>query len=408
VPVEVLEVTGGQDRGARFALLGSEATIGRGPAMDMVLTDIEVSHRHARLRLQGEALLVEDLGSGPGTTVNGVPVVAPTALAMGDRVAFGRTEMTVLWAPGAPPPPPPAPPRFVPPPPPPSGPGPSRPPRRSARSEPADAARALLAGACLLAGIVALAATWMPAVATPLETRSVGDLSSAIRAQALLTSLVACAAAGAWLACELAPARAWLRAPLAVATAAAGGLVAGLPFFLAAADLGVASRRAAVPVLGLAALAIIACALAGLARAPRRRAGRAPESLFAAAGGVVGAALVVAGTPLDWLTVGTITLSGFGDDLGAGRWLLPVGVVLGAISAATAAAALAGRLEAARLLAAGAVATSAAVLTFATSAVAGFSATRTEIGLSLITAGAGIALTTTVMGAVALAMRPGD
>ena len=89
MPVEVLEVTGGQDQGARFALLGSEATIGRGPAMDMVLTDTEVSHRHARLRVEGEALLVEDLGSGPGTTVNGVPVVAPTAVAMGDRVALG-------------------------------------------------------------------------------------------------------------------------------------------------------------------------------------------------------------------------------------------------------------------------------------------------------------------------------
>jgi Inner membrane component of T3SS, cytoplasmic domain len=403
VPVDVLEVTGGQDRGARFALLGSEATIGRGPVMDMVLTDPAVSERHARLRLSRGSLLVEDLGSGARTAVNDVAVSAPIALARGDRVALGRTEMTVLWTPGAQPPAPARPSSAPAPAAPP--PAPSAPPPRAARTQPVDRGRALLAAACLLAGLVALAATWMPAVGTPLESRSVWDLSAAIRAQALLTSLVACAAAGAWLAAELSPARASLRAPLAVATCAGGGFVAGLPFFLAAADLGLAAREAAVPVLGLAALAVVACALAALARADRRPPLRAPEPLLAAAGGIVGAALVVAGAPLDWFTVGTLTLSGFGGGLGAGRWLLPVGLALAATSAATAAAAMARRPATALLLAAAAVAISAAVLTFATTAVAGFSATRIEIGLSLILTGAAVALTTTVMGAIALATR---
>ncbi|MBY0397965.1 MAG: FHA domain-containing protein, partial [Thermoleophilia bacterium] len=58
MPVDVLEVTRGQDRGARFAMLGDRAVIGRSPVADLVLTDPAVGHRHARLRLAGARLQV--------------------------------------------------------------------------------------------------------------------------------------------------------------------------------------------------------------------------------------------------------------------------------------------------------------------------------------------------------------
>lgn len=53
--------------------------------MDIVLTDSPVSRRHARLRIDGGLLLVEDLASGRGTAVNGAVIDEPTSLALGDR-----------------------------------------------------------------------------------------------------------------------------------------------------------------------------------------------------------------------------------------------------------------------------------------------------------------------------------
>jgi pSer/pThr/pTyr-binding forkhead associated (FHA) protein len=50
-PVDILQVSDGQDRGARFGFPGSQATIGRGPTMDMVLTDPETAPCHAVLRV---------------------------------------------------------------------------------------------------------------------------------------------------------------------------------------------------------------------------------------------------------------------------------------------------------------------------------------------------------------------
>ncbi|MBJ7456107.1 MAG: FHA domain-containing protein, partial [Thermoleophilia bacterium] len=98
-PVDVLRVTGGQDHGARFGLRGSSATIGRGPVMDIVLTDPRVAHLHARVRVDGPRLLIEDLSPEGATLVNGVVADGPTALAPGDRITLGATELTVAWTP---------------------------------------------------------------------------------------------------------------------------------------------------------------------------------------------------------------------------------------------------------------------------------------------------------------------
>jgi pSer/pThr/pTyr-binding forkhead associated (FHA) protein len=47
--------------------------------------------------------MIEDLGSTNGTQVNGVPIQAPYALADGDLIGLGRSELRVLWTrPGQP------------------------------------------------------------------------------------------------------------------------------------------------------------------------------------------------------------------------------------------------------------------------------------------------------------------
>ena len=98
-PTLQLVVVSGQRRGQRLSLiLDGPKTIGRAAGCDLVLADDpEVSHRHCQLRLSAPHLLIEDLGSTNHTRVNGVPIEAAYALAYGDVLGIGRTELRVLW-----------------------------------------------------------------------------------------------------------------------------------------------------------------------------------------------------------------------------------------------------------------------------------------------------------------------
>jgi class 3 adenylate cyclase len=62
----------------------------------LLLSDPEVSRRHVVLRLDDDALVVEDLGSTNGTTVNGTKIEAPFPLSEADVVCLGRTELRLL------------------------------------------------------------------------------------------------------------------------------------------------------------------------------------------------------------------------------------------------------------------------------------------------------------------------
>lgn len=74
--------------GQRFAV-DPDVTIGRDPAVEIVLDDLDVSRRHAKLtRGDRSAYVLEDLGSRNGTRVNGVPV-KKRALAFGDKIQLG-------------------------------------------------------------------------------------------------------------------------------------------------------------------------------------------------------------------------------------------------------------------------------------------------------------------------------
>jgi serine phosphatase RsbU (regulator of sigma subunit) len=86
-------------------LSGDEATLGRHPDCTIQLNSNMVSRKHARVFRDGDAWLVEDLGSGNGTFVNGKKIDAPTALVHQDRIKLGplllRFEATSTTAPQA-------------------------------------------------------------------------------------------------------------------------------------------------------------------------------------------------------------------------------------------------------------------------------------------------------------------
>jgi FhaA, N-terminal domain/FHA domain len=89
-PVEraVLEWTGGTR-----TLTDHVTSIGRSSDCSIVLSDPNVSRRHAEIRHIGEGYSLIDLGSTNGTEVNGQRVVE-TALMNGDVISVGQTKLT--------------------------------------------------------------------------------------------------------------------------------------------------------------------------------------------------------------------------------------------------------------------------------------------------------------------------
>lgn len=79
--------------GRRVELADAGARIGRLPDCDVVLSDGNVSRRHAEvLHLDGR-WVVRDLGSTNGTRVNGVPVAGQRELQAGDELSLGNSVM---------------------------------------------------------------------------------------------------------------------------------------------------------------------------------------------------------------------------------------------------------------------------------------------------------------------------
>jgi hypothetical protein len=75
--------------------VGVRLVIGRAPDAGLQLLDTFVSSRHAVVESTPEGLVVEDLGSTNGTSVNGEPLAGPILLAAGDTVAIGDTILVV-------------------------------------------------------------------------------------------------------------------------------------------------------------------------------------------------------------------------------------------------------------------------------------------------------------------------
>ncbi|MDP0397369.1 ATP-binding cassette domain-containing protein [Tsukamurella strandjordii] len=74
---------------------GGELSIGRTPDNDLVIPDMLVSRRHARLLTGAQGLVIEDLHSANGTQVNGRRITGPTSLRDGDVVTVGNSDLVV-------------------------------------------------------------------------------------------------------------------------------------------------------------------------------------------------------------------------------------------------------------------------------------------------------------------------
>jgi hypothetical protein len=100
----------GADRGARGARSGLalryrdndlpltklETVIGRAADCDIMLPSELVSRRHARVVLDAESAVAEDLGSRNGTFVNGEQLDRPRRIAPGDRVQLGGEVLELV------------------------------------------------------------------------------------------------------------------------------------------------------------------------------------------------------------------------------------------------------------------------------------------------------------------------
>jgi ABC-2 type transport system ATP-binding protein len=95
-----LRVVAGPDAG-RSVPVGGEVVLGRDTTLEHPLGDVEVSRRHARIRLERGRLQVEDLGSTNGTFVNGERIADPLDLRSGDRITLGDTVLELIWPDGS-------------------------------------------------------------------------------------------------------------------------------------------------------------------------------------------------------------------------------------------------------------------------------------------------------------------
>ncbi len=93
-----LEFTTGTHAGQVTALTQHVTVIGRGTDVDVRLTDLDVSRRHAEVRRDGEHTWLIDLGSSNGTTLNGRRIDR-AALHDGDVARLGGTEIRYRSAP---------------------------------------------------------------------------------------------------------------------------------------------------------------------------------------------------------------------------------------------------------------------------------------------------------------------
>jgi hypothetical protein len=101
VVTRLLGRAGGSSESRPSALLAldwggaqSEMLIGRHRGCDVVLSDLSVSRRHARLFFRDGRWVLQDLGSTNGTAVNGLQV-GRCELRPGDRIALGDEHLVV-------------------------------------------------------------------------------------------------------------------------------------------------------------------------------------------------------------------------------------------------------------------------------------------------------------------------
>ena len=80
--------------GKTAVLRSSGGVIGRSRDCDVVLSDQNVSRRHAEVRPSGGKWIVKDLGSTNGVKVNGRRITGPQSLKPGDTIELGTSTIS--------------------------------------------------------------------------------------------------------------------------------------------------------------------------------------------------------------------------------------------------------------------------------------------------------------------------
>ena len=83
------------DEPSLFVSVRGPLDIGR-ECHGVLLSDPQVSRRHLRVDVDGERLVVSDLGSTNGTRLDGELLESPTVLVVGSEVTFGETSLRLV------------------------------------------------------------------------------------------------------------------------------------------------------------------------------------------------------------------------------------------------------------------------------------------------------------------------
>ncbi len=75
--------------------LRTTLVLGRGRSADVLLDDEYTSDRHASFTVVGNTVVVQDLGSTNGTTIDGQPIEGRVEVATGTAVIVGRSKVNV-------------------------------------------------------------------------------------------------------------------------------------------------------------------------------------------------------------------------------------------------------------------------------------------------------------------------
>jgi DNA-binding CsgD family transcriptional regulator len=92
VPMPTLRFTGGHVSGLAVRLTDDDGTLGRREDNTYVVADPQISRVHAQIEKRSGAVLVTDLGSSGGTTINDEELAGPHVLSHGDVISFGGVE----------------------------------------------------------------------------------------------------------------------------------------------------------------------------------------------------------------------------------------------------------------------------------------------------------------------------
>ncbi|HZI43634.1 MAG TPA: FtsK/SpoIIIE domain-containing protein, partial [Ilumatobacter sp.] len=88
----VVDIVGGPDSGTSHVLGNGRWLIGRGATADVSLADPTISRRHAELDVSAHRIMLTPIGA---VLANGVPTDAAKAVAAGDIVSIGSTQLVV-------------------------------------------------------------------------------------------------------------------------------------------------------------------------------------------------------------------------------------------------------------------------------------------------------------------------